>query len=211
MTKEIFMAKNHALKEIDSIIASFEKPPNFFSKFKIFILDKFGVWDLWDIFPYRWNMWYYDKLEPIFKPKNSRLRKAIPRQWRDVSSLIVDVNFEFIKAFYEDEYVDGVVDWTATEHHQEFSKWLEQSYSYITNERLFLQNELDKSYPKMTSIQDMFESIVDENGRKMYKMKDDGIPYDVKYADVNRLEKLIEEKDTEILIQLIKRREYFWT
>jgi len=118
MTKEIFMAKNHALKEIDSIIASFEKPPNFFSKFKIFILDKFGVWDLWDIFPYRWNMWYYDKLEPIFKPKNSRLRKAIPRQWRDVSSLIVDVNFEFIKAFYEDEYVDGVVDWTATEHHQ---------------------------------------------------------------------------------------------
>jgi hypothetical protein len=88
---------------------------------------------------------------------------------------------------------------------------LEQSYSYITNERLFLQNELDKAYPKMTSIQDMFESIVYENGRKMYKMKDDGIPYDVKYADVNRLEKLIEEKDTEILIQLIKRREYFWT
>jgi len=74
-----------------------------------------------------------------------------------------------------------------------------------------LQNELDKAYPKMTSIQDMFESIVYENGRKMYKMKDDGIPYDVKYADVNRLEKLIEEKDTEILIQLIKRREYFWT
>jgi len=28
---------------------------------------------------------------------------------------------------------------------------------------------------------------------------------------VNRLEKLIEEKDTEILTQLIKRRDYFWT
>ena len=57
----------------------------------------------------------------------------------------------------------------------------------------------------------MFELIVDENGRKMYQMKDDGIPFDVKYADVNRLDKLIEERDTDILIQLIKRRDYFWT
>jgi len=45
----------------------------------------------------------------------------------------------------------------------------------------------------------------------MYQMKNDGIPYDVKYKEVNRLEKLIEEKDTDILIQIIKRRDYFWT
>ena len=204
MTEETFMAKNHCLKEF---------PENKTISFKIrnFIHDKFDIWDIWDALPYSWNMWYYDKVKPIFKPKHSRLRKAIPRQWCDITSLIVDVNFEFIKTFYEEEYVDGVVDWSATEHHQEFAHWLEQSYLYITKERPSLENEKDNAYPKSSSIDDMFEPFVDENGRKMYQMKDDGIPYDVKYGEVNRLEKLIEEKDTEILTQLIKRRDYFWT
>jgi hypothetical protein len=205
MTEETFIAKNHCLKEF---------PENKTLGFKVrsFILDKFGVWDLWDILPYRWNMWYYDKVKPIFKPKHSRLRKAIPRQWCDITSLIVDVNFEFIKAFYEDEYVDGVVDWTATEHHHEFSKWLEQSYGYITKERPSLEKEKDEAYPKNSGdFFDSFEKITDEQGRTVYRMKDDGVPYDVKYGEVNRLEKLIEEKDTEILTQLIKRRDYFWT
>ena len=204
MTEETFMAKNHCLKDY---------PQNKRVCFKIrsFICDKLGIWDMWDILPYSWNMWYYDTVKPIFKPKNSRLRKAIPRQWRDITSLIVDVNFEFIKAFYEDEYVDGIVDWSATEHHQEFAEWLDQAYSYITKERPELEKEKDNAYPKSSSIDDMFEPFVDEHGRKIFQMKDDGIPYDVKYGEVNRLEKLIEEKDTEILTQLIKRKDYFWT
>ena len=204
MNDEKFMAKNHSLKD-------FPKNKSLLFDVRNTIYGKTGVWDIWDILPYKWNMWYYDKLKPIFKPKNSRLRKAIPRQWCDITSLIVDVNFEFIKAFYEDEYIDGMVDWTATEHHHEFAKWLEESYLYITKERLFLQNEKDEAYPKSSSIDKMFESFVDEDGRKMFKMKDDGVPYDVKYAEVNRLERLIDEKDTEILTQLIKRRDYFWT
>ena len=57
----------------------------------------------------------------------------------------------------------------------------------------------------------MFEEVQDSKGNKMYQMVDSGIPYDIKYKEVNRLEKVIEENDTEILTQLIKRREYFWT
>jgi len=204
MTEETFMAKNHCLKEF---------PENKTISFKIrnFILDKFGVWDIWDIFPYRWNMWYYDKIKPIFKPKHSRLRKAIPRQWCDITSLIVNVNFEFIKAFYEDEYIDGVVDWSATEHHKEFAEWLESSYNYITKERPELEKEKDNAYPITPNFDEWFEKITNDQGKTLYQMKDDGIPYDVKYGEVNRLEKLIENKDTEILTEIIKRRDYFWT
>jgi len=200
-----FAAKNHALKY-------FPENKTLWFSIRNFIFEKFGIWDIWDILPYKWNMWYYDTLKPIFKPKNSRLRKVIPRQWRDVSCLIVDVNFEFIKAFYEDEYLDGVVDWNDTEHHKEFAEWLEKSYLYITKERPELEKEKENSYPK-TSVDffNIFEKIVDEQGRTLYQMKDDGIPYDVKYAEVNRLEKIIEDTDTEILTQIIKRREYFWT
>jgi len=204
MNEEKFMAKNHCLKE-------FSENQTLYFKIRSFICEKFGIRNIWDLLPYKYSMWYYDYLTPIFKPKNSRLRKAIPRQWRDISSLIVDVNFEFIKAFYEDEFIDGVVDWSATEHHMEFSLWLEESYLYITKERPELEKQKEDSYPKMAAFDKMFEEIIDQNGQKLYQFKDDGIPYDVKYKEVNRLEKLIEEKDTDILIQIIKRREYFWT
>jgi hypothetical protein len=198
------MAKNHCLKEF---------PENKTICFKIrnFIFEKFGVWDVWDILPYKWNMWYYEVIKPIFRPSNSRIRNSIPRQYRDVTSLIVDVNFEFIKAFYEDEYVDGVVDWTATENHKEFAEWLERSYTYIIDERPKLEKQKENSYPKMGLFDQLFEEIIDDNGKKLFQFKDDGIPYDVKYGEVNRLEKLMVERDTDILNQLIKRRDYFWT
>ena len=204
MNEEKFMAKNHCLKE-------FPENKTLCFKIRSFICEKFGIWDMWDILPYSWNMWYYDKLRPVFAPKHSRLRKAIPKQWVDITGLIIDVNFEFIKCFYEDEFIDGVVDWSATEQHSEFALWLEESYLYITKERPELEKQKEDSYPKMASFDKLFEEIVDENGKKLYQFKDDGIPYDIKYGEVNRLDKLIEEKDTDILIQIIKRRDYFWT
>jgi len=205
MNNETFFARNHCLKD-------FSTSKGIIYKVRSFLFEKFGVWDVWDILPYKWSMWYYDVIKPIFRPSNSRIRKSVPKQYRDVTSLIVDINFEFIKAFYEDEYVDGVVDWTATEHHQEFARWLEQSYVYIIDERPELERQKDDAYPKSNGcLFDNFEKITDERGRTLYQMKDDDVPYDVKYAEVNRLEKIIEDRDTEILTQIIKRREYFWT
>jgi hypothetical protein len=205
MNNETFFARNHCLKD-------FSTSKGIIYKVRSFLFENYGVWDVWDILPYKWSMWYYEVFKPIFRPSNSRIRKSVPRQYRDVTSLILDINFEFIKAFYEDEYVDGVVDWTATEHHQEFARWLELSYKWITQRRPQLEKEKDDAYPKRSGdLSDMFTEITDEQGKKMYQFKDDGIPYDVKYAEVNRIEKVIDEKDTEILTQLIKRREYFWT
>ncbi|NBO22125.1 hypothetical protein EBU94_02130 [bacterium] len=79
---------------------------------------------IFHLFPRSWRNFYYDHIRTIFKPHHKRLRKAIPRQWSDISHLIVMVNFEFIKSFYEDEYVKGIVDWDATQPHQKFSTWL---------------------------------------------------------------------------------------
>jgi len=204
MNNETLIGRNHCLKDY---------PQNKTVCFKIrsFIYEKLNIWDIWDLLPYKWRMWYYEDIKPIFRPSNSRIRNSIPRQYRDVTSLIVDVNFEFIKAFYEDEYVDGIVDWTATEHHQEFATWLEKSYIYIIDERPELEKQKENSYPKMGPFDQLFEEIIDESGKKLFQFKDDGIPYDVKYSEVNRLEKLMVERDTDILNQLIKRRDYFWT
>lgn len=205
MNTNAFMATNHCLKDFP------EKPKTLFGKIRSYIFEKYGIWDAWDLFPYSWRMTYYDKIKPIFKPQNQKIRKAIPRTWVDVSQLIVDVNFEFVKAFYEDEYKADIVDWEATEHHKEFADWLEKAYEYITKTRPQLQEDLTNSYPPHRDFDSWFKPIVDENGKKMFQMVDDGIPYEVKYKDVIRIENEIEKNDTEILTEIIKRREYFWT
>ncbi len=173
--------------------------------------EKTKIWSLWDILPFKWSMYYYDYIKPIFKPQHQRIRKVIPRNWCDITSLIETVNFEFIKAFYEDEYKDGIVDWDATEHHKEFAHWLELSYKWITQRRPQLEKELEEAYPPTRCISEMFKPVTDEKGRKMFEMIDDGVPYEVKYKEVIRIEEEIKTKDTEVLTELIKRREYFWT
>lgn len=205
MNEENFIARNHCLK-ID-----FEEKKSLSYSVRSYLFEKFGVWNIWDILPYRWSLYYYDYINPIFKPCNKRLRKVIPRKWADISSLVVDVNFEFIKAFYEDEYKEGIVDWDATENHKEFADWLNKAYSYIVIERPMLEKKMLESYPPLRGFDEMFELKTDENGKKLFEFKDDGVPYEEKYKEVNRLEKEIETKDSEILIELVKRRNYFWT
>jgi len=205
MNLESFNARNHCLKDFP------KKPNTLFRKIRNYIFEKYDIWDMWDLFPYRWSMYYYDNIKPFFSPRNKRIRKSIPRQYRDISSLIVDVNFEFIKAFYEDEYKADIVDWEATEHHKEFADWLEKAYEYIAKTRPQLEKDLENAYPPSKPYEEWFERVPQEDGTTRMYMKDDGIPYEVKYKEVNRIEEEIKNKDTDLLTELIKRRDYFWT
>ena len=164
-----------------------------------------------DVLPYGYRMFYYDKVKPIFKPQHSRIRKSIPKTWMDIGTLIENVNFEMIKSFYEDEYSKGYIDWESDDYHKNFSNWLKNAYKYISEIRPKLENDLENAYPSSLPIVQMFKPITDSQGRKLYEMVSDGIPYEKKYAEVIRIENLIEENDTEILIQMIKFRKYFWT
>jgi hypothetical protein len=38
-----------------------------------------------------------------------------------------------------------------------------------------------------------------------------GMSYEEVYSEVNRLEALIDKKDTKVITELIKNRDYFWT
>lgn len=197
-SEERFFTKNQAINfdKLNEIKSCFIK--SFFNK----ALDKL---------PYGWRMFYYDKIKPIFKPQHSRIRKSIPKTWIDIGTLIENVNFEMIKSFYEDEYSKGYIDWEYDEYHKKFSEWLKNAYKYISEIRPKLENDLENAYPPSLPIVQMFKPITDSQGRKLYEMVSDDIPYEKKYAEVIRIENLIEENDTEILIQMIKFRKYFWT
>jgi hypothetical protein len=201
MTLESFKARNHALKPL-SVIDKVKWTYTIFGKF-----------DIWDVVPYSWQRNWYDKIKPFFRPQNKRLRKIIPRTWADISYLIENVNFEFVKKFYEEEYVDGIVDWEQSgEHHVEFARWLEATYQYVTVERPKLEKDLDDAYPPLGPIEDMFEETEETyKGQKTFKMKERKESYEELYGEVNRIEQLIVDLDTEVLTEIVKRRQYFWT
>ena len=163
-----------------------------------------GIWLRWLMFkknfsykiPYQIRDGWY-KFKCFFNPKNKKYRAAIPNTWADVCVLIEDVNFAFIKGFYEDEYKSGWVDWEGSgEPTSKFAKWLEKAYQYITVERPQLQKDLDAAYPPLTA-------------KRLTEINRDS--YEEEYAEVHRIEKLIQDKDTKTLTETIKYRQYFWT
>lgn len=181
---------------------------------------KFNLWwytkkkSITYLIPYQIRDGWY-KIKCFFKPHGKKYRAAIPNTWTDVSMLIKDVNFAFVKGFYEDEYLKGIVDWNSDEYNRKFAKWLESAYKYITIDRPALQKQMDAAYPE-TNFNDMFdEPKTDEHGRVTRTMKSCkelyGKSYEEIYSEVNRLEALIDKKDTKILTEIIKYRQYFWT
>jgi hypothetical protein len=129
----------------------------------------------------------------FFNPCHKEIRKTIPRQWSDISTLIKDVNFSMIMSFKK-EADESLVDWDGTPEHRKFKNWLDNTADYISNVRPALVKQQDAAYPEHPL-------------PAMLK----GKSYDELYSEVNRIEKLIDETDENILKQMVTYRYHFWT
>jgi len=162
---------------------------------RLFFYKRLGIWDAWDLVPFL-NKYVirekYYKLKSFFMPQHKKIRAAIPRTWTDLVDTIREVNFAMVVEFYEDEYLDGHTDWSATKVHQEFEQWLIMAYNYIKVKRPELDKAYWASFPDLDNIDRTME-------------------YEQLYGKTNRLEKEILDKDTELLVQIVSRREMFWT
>ena len=163
--------------------------------------NKFSVWwydlkkSIRYMIPYQIVDFYNKKIETIWSPRHSRIRKVIPKHWMDLDYVLVEVNFEIIKSFYEDEYRGGLVDWTVDKNHSEFANWLERSYRYIKYIRPELELEKEAAYPSN-----------DISIKQREKMS-----YNELYGEVDKIEKHIHRMDTKVLTDLIKYRDFLWT
>lgn len=135
------------------------------------------------------NLW--NKLCFSINPRQKWLTKQIPNEWNDKVTLIKDLNFAMIVHFVEGEKCFEQTDYdNSGEGHIKFAKELRECYDYIKNERPKLDNLYWNSFPN------------DENYTG---------DYFVDYADTNRLEKEMEDKDTKWLTWIVVNREYLWT
>lgn len=171
------------------------------------------------------------KLMAWFNPRQKWLTKKIPNTWCDKTELIPLILFEILTDFVENE--DGLESiWgerylndphVSEEYRQQrepIRKELEEIYEYIKNERPLLQKQLDEAYPVPVNGGDFFdrcEEVLEDDGKtvKHYRMKSCeeiyGKSFQEAYADVHRIEALIEDKDTWAMTGIIKNRAYLWT
>ncbi len=127
----------------------------------------------------------------FFNPCHKDIRRAIPRQWSDISELIVDVNAAMIISFKK-EADASCVDWSATEGHQKFKNWLDAAAKWFATDKAITLKQLEAAYPPLGS----------KNSNKTYEEL---------YGEVNRLEQLIKDTDTEFFKQMLEYRDYMWT
>lgn len=133
----------------------------------------------------------YDWLRYAINPRQKWLTKQIPNSWCDKVTLIRDLNFAMVVHFIDEEKCFEYTDYEgSSEAHAKFAAELKECYNYIKIVRPTLQVAHDNSYP------------TDETHTGDYH-KD--------YAEVNRLEKEIEDQDTKWLTWIVTNRGFLWT
>lgn len=135
-------------------------------------------------------------LRTLFFPENELIRKAIPARGCDVTHLITVMNFAAILQFKK-EADESHVDWNGTEEHREFKNWLDLAVVWIKEGKANLEKKLDEAYPDLDLIRSV-PTLGKEQIKDLYK-------------EVQRLEELIKQTDENILVQMMKYRDYFWT
>jgi hypothetical protein len=134
-------------------------------------------------------------LRTLLSPENKLIRASIPVRDHDTCSIIIKMNFAAILQFKE-EADNSCVDWDGRDCDKEFKDWLDRAVGWINEGKAKLEAELMKAYPTV-NFRDIFKSD----------------PADVQnlYKEVYRIEELIKQTDEDILVQMIKYRDYFWT
>jgi len=158
------------------------------------------------------------------------LRKEIPTTWEDKRSLIPKLLFTCLVNFVEAEggLSQQDVDWTndlkagyvSQEYVDSVKKIysdLQAAYYYVKIERPQREIDFDNSYPEtLPGVHGVFEEpTIDELGNKSRCMRSCetlyGMSYEEAYAEHNRLEKLIEDRDQWAMKIIVENVHSLWT
>lgn len=169
-------------------------------KIKYYLYRK-GKYLYWDIESFYVNItyFYYHNVSPFLDPRQKWLTKKIPNTWCDKTELIRMLNFEMLVHYVEGEECFERNRWNCTPEHSKVEQQIREIYNWIKVERPALEIQLENAYPPLT--EDLLKLPINLDTQS----------YEQLYGEVNRLEKLIYEKDTEYLKTIIEIRNYLWT
>lgn len=155
---------------------------------------------------YFWNQ-KWSEVKAYFNPRQKWLTKVIPNTWADKTWLVpnllfailidfveeekglsqLDINWDEERAFVSDEYIKEVM----TSYGE-----LKEAYEYLKNEREALKEAHANSYP---------EIVMTDKGMTTKE------PFEIAYAENNRIEAELKEKDMKTMMTIVKHYEILWT
>lgn len=169
----------------------------------------------------------YWKIQGYFSPQQRWLTRVIPRTYCDKVELVPRVLFAILIDFVEKEkglsqldmnwskeLADGHVTQSYIDDIHTTYGELRDAYNYVKYERDKLQVLHDNSYPKpLPGTADWFAPVSDVSGtRRMLTCEERyGMSYAEAYAETNRLEALIEERDQTAMMTVVKHVKTLWT
>lgn len=137
------------------------------------------------------TQWWYTNVSSRINPRQKWLMDGVPNTWSDKVWLIPHINFKMVVHFIEAEKCFEYTDYeNSGELHVKFASELKECYKYIKIDRPSLEKQVENAYPN-----DELKNMT----------------YEERYAEVNRLEKLIEENDTKWLTWIVINRNFLWT
>jgi hypothetical protein len=169
----------------------------------------------------------YWKIRAFFIPQQRWLTGVIPRTYCDKVELVPRVLFAILVDFVEKEkglsqldmnWSKEVVDGHVTQNyvddiHTTYGE-LRDAYNYVKYERDKLQHAHDNSYPSLLpGVTSMFAPAREgSNTRRMLTCEEQyGMSYAEAYAESNRLEALIEERDQAAMQTVVRHVKTLWT
>jgi len=169
----------------------------------------------------------YWKVRGIFIPQQRWLTRVIPRTFCDKVELVPRVLFAILVDFVENEkglsqldmdwaqeLADGHVTQAYVDDIHKTYGELRDAYNYVKHERAALQSAHDNSYPSLLpGVTDMLAPARECGGlRRMLTCEEQyGMSYAEAYAETNRLEELIKERDQTAMMTVVRHVKTLWT
>jgi hypothetical protein len=155
-----------------------------------------SIWRVWD--KAYWYVYY------LFNPQHKSIRKAIPRAWRDLDSIVEDVLSAVIISFVEDEkgldQIEMILDSLGKDDEYLIKEWgsVDLFWDYY--------NARYADYLRLQAIYTWVKS-----GKKAMQNYLDSIEGTNNWQEYSKVEHDIHERDSEYLADLVRLRKYLWT
>lgn len=150
---------------------------------------------------YGWNKYKNFWYEQISSRLNHRNKWAIPpRTFCDFDYLITEFCYKFIISYVEEQKCFETIVIEEPNHSK-----IKEIYEFAKTGRNKLLKERDAAYPPLSD--DWIEKLGSGEGL-VYKEKKS---YEELYGEVDRLEKILKDKDDEYIFWLVSHRNSLWT
>ena len=172
------------------------------------IWDYITSYDGLGIFNRHWRRdFWYSQISARLWPRNKWLTKKIPRTWVDKDTILEIAVLESLKHYVEGEEALGkdMCHFESSQADPSFPEWQKEKdrevkhyYELTTIKLPALQKELEVEWDNIPN--------TDLSAVNVTKLD-----YEARYGKVNRLEKEVEDLQTEIMVWVVKNRGSLWT